>query len=656
MDKENKKSRWLIFFQSGHGNACTASRIGSLLIIGMMVSLPLSRCFSQGALSSSRELRNSSQLQKLSVSAVNKQEARNQNKSKEDPKERKANRDRLFRLIPQDITFCFMIQKLADQYAMNKKFDERFKKSPLGQTIEQWQKQSKSHFDDILKTLEINEKDLINDILGEELVMFYRESKNPGKVKGQFGLLLEARNADRLAKLVDKINEIEKQTNQVEEVVAQTYQSEKYYQRKLKKIENKEENKATHREDYYFLKGTFLFYSEDKSLMEEVLSLYQKAKQQPKESSYWSKQLNELELVDSFMTIWLNPRSFDPAMQEHQIRLQGLNKLMMDQLIRIWKDLDGIVLYIDEKEMEIDAGVVAYFRKGAPSNPFLSSEKLSKNSALWQVIPEDALLAFATRLDGLRWAESFQELLPGEYGKQIRAGILQSLRLFQPEQVEESVRGLGPNLGFWIFSPLNSAMETKSWIPQMIFALQIKGNAEGEKAQNQITFGLTALAAFLSISNNDISLERIKDDKTEICYLQSKGKLPKGFQPAFAKKGDYFLLTASPKTIQSFRVPQAPQESKSAKPEKSAIKGDTDLLLMRVSGKGWLKYLHNHGEELASFFAENQDQMKKQIVAQLKGLMENLELLDVIEIHQKIKKQQIHAYLRIKTNNDSPQK
>src|SRR5262245_39338691 len=120
--------------------------------------------------------------------------------------------DDLLRVVPSDYTFCVVAQNLRDQGKPGgEPFLKRLTESPLFKQLQQAPEAHKVQqvIDAIFKDLGVTPEQLRDDILGDALVFAYRKGP-PSQPEKEDGLiLLHARDDKLLARLVDRINEIQ---------------------------------------------------------------------------------------------------------------------------------------------------------------------------------------------------------------------------------------------------------------------------------------------------------------------------------------------------------------------------------------------------------------------------------------------------------------
>src|SRR5262249_26933925 len=138
---------------------------------------------------------------------------------------------------------------------------------------------------------------------------------------------------------------------------------------------------------------------------------------------------------------------------------------------------------------------------------------------------------------------------------------------------------------------------------------------------------LTALAQAAVIDHNSKHSQRmiLKTDvqnQVEIKYLTGGAQIPAGAQPALALKDRDLLFGPSPEALRRF-------EPTGTTPR------DGDLPVLRISVKGWRRYIESHRQSLAVALAEQKKSPPEEVDKQLEALLIGLQALDRIEISQR---------------------
>src|SRR5437879_6210071 len=145
-------------------------------------------------------------------------------------------RDELLRLVPDDTGFCLVVQDLRDQLARLQRspFAARFAASPFGRGVLGAPEAKKlAELDRQLTTaLNLTWAQLRDDVLGDAVVLAYTPGP-PGHPEQEQGLwLIHARRPDRLAALVGRLNDLQRQSGEVTAVEPREHRGQTYYCRR----------------------------------------------------------------------------------------------------------------------------------------------------------------------------------------------------------------------------------------------------------------------------------------------------------------------------------------------------------------------------------------------------------------------------------------
>src|SRR5262245_14489326 len=161
-----------------------------------------------------------------------------------------APRDDLLRLVPADYTFCVVVQDLRGLAKSDgdPAFLKGVAESPM---LKQFQgspeaKKFQAVLETIFKDLQVTPQQVLNDILGDAIVFAYRKGPPEQKDKEDGLLLVHARDEKLLARLVDRINELQRKGGELKTV--ESVDAAGGYFRRVKSVE-------TEKPDFYALRG-----------------------------------------------------------------------------------------------------------------------------------------------------------------------------------------------------------------------------------------------------------------------------------------------------------------------------------------------------------------------------------------------------------------
>src|SRR5262245_15650447 len=131
-------------------------------------------------------------------------------------------RDDLLRLVPDDYTFCVVVQNLRDQTKGegDGSFLKGIAEHPLMKGLSGTPESQKfaRAIEDGMKGLMVTPEQIRDDLLGDALVFAYRKGP-PGEEGKEDGLiLLHARDSKLLARVVDRINELQTKSGELKRV------------------------------------------------------------------------------------------------------------------------------------------------------------------------------------------------------------------------------------------------------------------------------------------------------------------------------------------------------------------------------------------------------------------------------------------------------
>src|SRR5262249_2203083 len=97
--------------------------------------------------------------------------------------------------------------------------------------------------------------------------------------------------------------------------------------------------------------------------------------------------------------LWINPRAFEPEMEQKAADAQGPQAAVLRTFLRCWKSLDSIAVSAD---LQKDFELVLSMRARSDELPRAARQlfaPVGQRSTLWEHFSEDALLAVVGRVD-----------------------------------------------------------------------------------------------------------------------------------------------------------------------------------------------------------------------------------------------------------------
>ena len=541
-------------------------------------------------------------------------------------------RDELLRLVPEDVGFCLVIEDLRSHGTafLASPFFKQFRASPAaGKIVDSPETKKLSEIDQFLeRNLHITSIQLRDEIIGDALVLAYRPGP-PGKPQDEEGLfLLHARNPKLLAELLDRINDLQKQSGDLEKIEERVHKDRKYFHR----VDSKSEN-------FYYLRGPLLAFSTREGILKQLID--RDVQPGSKAESPVSRQFHLLNVTHPLLALWINPRSFQPALEERISEATGAQAVALKNLLVYWKAIEGIGVTVGlESDLELSISIRAKLeRLPASARRFLQTAAVP--SELWTSFPDNALFAMAGRFDVAAFVDACGEFVAEEARAPFRAAIEQSLgAIVGTDVVTGLVPYLGPDFGICAVAP---AENDKSWVPSIIAALRVRPGDGGMAPEIALSNAVNSLATLLVFTQNSgrpgsLKLVSTRQEKIEVKYLVDDERFPPGFQPAFAIKDRYALFASSPQAVKQFHEP-------------STLASNTLLQespLIRVSLKEISKYLERHRSDLVKYSAAHKQIPEENAAQGLDKLIAGLKLFDRVELVQQTGPERATLTLRLR--------
>jgi hypothetical protein len=536
-----------------------------------------------------------------------------------------APRDDLLRAVPSDFTFCVVVQNLRDQASPgDPSLIPRLTDSAVFKQLQNLPEIQKVQavVDAILKELGVTPAQLRDDILGDALVIAYRKGPAGHPEKEDGLILLHARDDKLLARLIDRINELQIKSGELQAVEPVEGKGGRYF-RRVKAVENAIA-------DYYAVRGNRLVFTGSESLLSTTLAALA-VEDQPEPPLV--ARMKQLGVENIPIVCLINPRSFDADLAESAKGGKGSEQSFLKEFGKYWKAVDGLSLSLNLKP-SIEIGLAVNVRKtDLPDAAAKFFTEAGKRSPLWDRVPEDAMIAVVGRIHPESLAATFGPFLADEDRSRVVEAITDATRPFlETDDLSPLLRGLGPDIGFWVMPPYPAE---KTWCPRGIFAVKIADNAEGKQAEEAAIKGLDFLARLASLSDKGLRVRSEKQGAVNVQYLTHTGAFPPDFRPAFASKSGYVLVADSPQTIANFEAP------------KTEPRDADEVPIVRVSVSSLRTYLKTHREPLAEFLSKTKNLEAQIINDRLDTLLPLLEGLDRIELLQRTGPNRATIVLRI---------
>jgi hypothetical protein len=525
-----------------------------------------------------------------------------------------APRDDLLRLVPDDYTFCVVVQNLRE-YGKSKGDSSFFKgiaDSPIIKGLQTTPEARKFQqaFEAILKDLRVTPEQFRDDLLGDALVFAYRKGPEGQEGREDGLILLHARDEKLLQRVVDRVIEAQTKAGEIKSAEPVGEGGSRYF-RRVKAVENEPA-------DFYAVHGHRLAFSGSEKLLLGVLPrLTAEGGGEPPVA----RSMKRLGVNDSPVSVLINPRSFDGDVAAGARSGKGSEQAFLKQFAGYWKAVDGLAVFVNFRPA-IEIGLAVNARKAElPKSAAQFFTEAGKRSPLWDRIPDDALFAFAGRFHLESMAATFGAFLTEPDRKKVLDTIADATRPFlETEDYGALARGIGPDIGFWVTAPESAS---KTWCPRAVLAVKVGDGPDGREAERAALQGLDFLARLASLQQKGLRVHTTKQGTVEVRYLSHPTAFPPGFEPAFASKGGYIVLTDSPDSLSRFDAPIGPPTDADEVP------------VLRISAASWRRYLKEHREQLLEYLAGVKGADPTDLGRQLDTLLPIFEGLDRLEVVQR---------------------
>jgi hypothetical protein len=535
--------------------------------------------------------------------------------------------DDLLRLVPEDYTFCVVVQNLRNHARPDG--DSSFLKGISDSPLIKWLQTApeavkfQHSVETILKELGVTPDQFRDDLFGDALVFAYRKGP-PGQDGKEDGLiLLHARNEDLLRRVVDRIIEVQTKGGEIKRVEPIGEANGRYF-RRVKALDAEPA-------DFFAVQGHRLAFSGNESLLKGLLP---RLTAEGTGEAPLARRMKQLGVDKVPVSMLINPRSFDADVLGSAQAGKGSEQAFLKEFASYWKAVDGLVFFLNFRP-SIEVGLAMNVRKAEiPKAAARFLTEAAKRSPLWDRMPEDALFAVCGRVH----LESLAGMLGAFLAEPDRKKVLESIADASRPFVEAEdhgflARGFGPDVGFWVTAPESSA---KTWCPHAVLAVKVGDGPEGRQAERVALKGLDVLSRIACFQNKEMRVGTEMQGSVEVQFLKHASAFPPGFQPSFASKGGYIILADSPGTVSRFEPPNRP-----------ATDAD-EVPVLRVSASAWRKYLADHRGPLLDYLAKLQGANPKEFGQHLNVLLPMLEGLDRLELVQRTGPDRVTLLMRFR--------
>jgi hypothetical protein len=520
----------------------------------------------------------------------------------------------LLRLVPDQMGVCLLVEDGRGHAAtfLASPFVKRFTASRFGKELLGTPEVVKlKTVDDFLQAnLGISAAALRDEILGDAVVLAFRPGPpdHPEQDSGIF--FLSAREPQLLARLLERITKLQKDSGELREVHERTHRGRSYVQAVGK-------NETT----YYVLAGPTLAASSDEKLLQAVIDRLDP----PDRESIYEKRFKSLRADSRLVSLWIDPRPFTPLLRQQAGSAKGAQLAAFNAFMQYWNAIDCVGLFVthgenleltfavEGRQADLPAAAAGWFTGVATEEGDLSRR--------W---PSDAFLMLNGRIDLARTLDCFGQFLDAPTRQALRVSVDQKVgTVLGRDSLADVVPAVGPEWGLCLAPPPKGGT---AWYPEVLAAVQVSRNAAQPNPELVILNALNSWAALAVYAHNlgkpgSMSLRSISYQGSEIKYLDDDKEFPPGVQPAFACRDRYLVLGSSPKAVERFAT--------------GAVAPAASRPFFRLACKPLVAYLRDRRQELASYAAARSGVAKETAVAGIDRLVEVLELVDSLEIRSK---------------------
>jgi hypothetical protein len=491
-------------------------------------------------------------------------------------------------------------------------FADWLEKSPLGKHFADPKELTKiAHLEKFLADqFGVTPDQLLDDVLGDAIVLAYQPGP-PGKPDAESGVLLvHARKPEVLARLVGKLNEFQQRSGEIKAVREKSHRDRLYFDRE----------KAAGGREYYLLRGGVLAFSGQERAVRGVIEQDLAAPPASEDPGRVAAGLRRAGVADKFLACWFDPRGFDAELKAKADAAKDPGeKAFLARFADVWAATEGVALYAHPGR-GLELGVVAAVDREKLPKEVRDAVPKPGGSALWAVVPDDAIFAAGGRIDLPKMLATAGAFLPADGQAKLKEALDQGLGpAVGRDRLPALLAGLGPDWAVWMTPPRKG---DDTWVPGWTAVLKLSG----EDAARAALQGLDTAAALVRFAYNrdhadQIELSQESQDGIAVRVL-SNAKFPPGFRPAYAVKQGYLVVASSPESVRRIAAPSVDRP------------GATDPPLLRLSATHLRGYLTKHRSAIAKAVAGWSGKPAKDVEKELEDLLAVLEAFDKVELHQ----------------------
>jgi hypothetical protein len=521
-------------------------------------------------------------------------------------------RDELLRVAPPDAALVFVVQNARGHVRTIAKspFAEWFPQSAVGKQVLAGLnvKQVRDSTAPVLAALGTTPDELLADVLGDAVAFAYTPPPPDAPMTGERAvILIRPGKPATLARLVERLNDIQTGNGEVKAVVRRQHAGAEYFERQ----------KPGGSDFYCFRNGVFAFSGSEPDI--KAVIDRDKAADKPSELA---ARFDRHQVSDAAVVALINPRPLDAALKARVANAKADEQRFLGRFEEVWLALDSAAVYL-APGTDLEAGVSLRFtpdKLPASARALLTGPRVQP--AVWQAIPDTALFALAGQFKAADFVEAVGTLAPGPEKNPLLANLEKGLGpVFGKGRLPAVLEALGPNWALWAEPPAGDGFVPVAVAVVQIDATDPKGKEAARAVVRAVGFGFEAARVAYNTGHADqLELVETQDGDAVITSLVNEKGFPPGVRPSFAYKGGYLLLAGSPDAIKRFQEP---------KPA-SATSGEATIA--RFSGTATRAFFQDRGGQLAKFLSAAGHGDEKELQKQFEQFAAVLEVVDRIEL------------------------
>ena len=518
--------------------------------------------------------------------------------------------EELLRLAPEKSAFCLIVRDLRAHSAELEAgpWLQAFRQSRLGVTLAASPEATKLRevAGQVAQQLHMELLQIRDEVFGDAIVFAY-ENGPPGHPEQENGVLLTwARDPKVAAQFIERVNEAQKASGELKELISLSHRSREYYRRV----------KSKGPDDYCFLHGSILAFSQQESAIRRAIDRDLDAALAADVPPQITKQLAKLKSDGALATLLVNPRSFDAELAHKLEAAKGNDAAFLRNFQNCWSAIESLGL-TGRINKNLTVEFTAFVQKDAlPPGMQRLIAVGAPPSDLTGRFPADCIATVVGRIDPGALVEAVGEFMTPDARQAMQQSLDQSLApVFGKNGLPQVAKQIGPEWGICLSPP-----GTKSAVPRLLLALRVRPEGNAEQA---LLDALDVVSTFVRAGYNanhpePIRVKKTVLDKVEVKYLECDSGFPPGFQPAYAVKHGYLLVASSPDAIAQF----------GNRGESSASMPSVYLSFRQLD-----RFLSEHGAELVRLASSGNKIDKADATHLIEQIQMGIDLLDRLEIH-----------------------